>query len=216
MTTAGQAGSTKRGRGRPRTGVREAILAAAEELLIDEGVSRLSTSEVAKRAGTAESSIFYHFGDRIGLMHEIISVSAVLYRDISEEVNAQVGRNSLRENLVLLLDALESFFQRIIPIVAALQADARLRADYAKRSTELDDGPHRALALVVPYLAAEQAAGRVRTDTDLRAAALVLAGAALQHAQHRQLTGQPAQALPTFAEVVAFVAPLIESSPSRG
>jgi AcrR family transcriptional regulator len=210
MSAVQQAGSTTRPRGRPRTGVREAILTAAEALLIDQGVSRLSTKEVAKRAGAAESSIFYHFGDRLGLLHSIILAHEPLYRDIAEQVSSQVGQNSLRENLVTLLEALESFFLRITPILAAMQSDASLRTDFAKRGKELNAGPHRAVSLVVPYLAMEREAGRIRADCDLQSAALLIIGTAHQHALHRHLTGEPATSLPGFAQVVALIAPVIE------
>jgi AcrR family transcriptional regulator len=211
MTSAPQARSTKHARGRPRAGVREAILKAAEELLINEGVARLSTHEVAKRAGTAESSIFYHFGDRLGLLHAIALACEPSYKDIAEQVEGRAGQGSLRENLVILLDALDSFFLRITPIIATMLADARLRADYARRGKELDGGPHRALSLVVPYLADERAAGRVRADCDLQAAALLIVGTAHQHALHHHLTGEPAASLPSFAQVVALIAPAIEA-----
>ncbi|MGH8878396.1 MAG: hypothetical protein ACRD0P_13805 [Stackebrandtia sp.] len=39
-----------RRRGRPATGVREAVLKAAEEILAESGVARLSTKEIARRA----------------------------------------------------------------------------------------------------------------------------------------------------------------------
>jgi len=211
MTTAPQTQSTGRARGRPRTGVREAILAAAEVLLIDEGVGRLSTMEVAKRASAAESSIFYHFGDRLGLLHAIIQAHEPLYKDIAKQVDARVGQSSLRENLVILLNALESFLVRITPIIAAMQADTKLRADFAKRGRELDGGPHRALSLVIPYLAEEQKVGRVRADCDLQAAALLIVGAAHQHALHRYLTEEAATSLPSYAQVVALIAPVIET-----
>jgi AcrR family transcriptional regulator len=191
--------------------VREAILTAAEALLIEEGVDRLSTVEVAKRAGAAESSIFYHFGDRLGLLHAIIRAHEPLYTDIAQQVDVRVGQGSLRENLVVLLDALESFFVRITPIIVTMQADARLRAEFAARGRELDGGPHRALALLVPYLAEEQKAGRVRADCNLQAAALMLVGTAHQHALYRHLTGEAATSLPGYTEVVALVAPVIEA-----
>jgi AcrR family transcriptional regulator len=212
MTTTRQSPATTTGRprGRPRTGVREAILAAAEELLAVDGVGRLSTKELAKHAGVAESSIFYHFGDRLGLLHAIIEAHEPLYTDVADQLVSRLGHDSLRENLVLLIDGLESFFLRITPILAAMQADAVLRADFIKRGKELNAGPHRALALVIPYLIKEQQAGRVRPDADLEAVALLIVGIAHQHALDRHLTGKRATTLPTFAQAVALIAPMIE------
>ncbi|HEY2204242.1 MAG TPA: TetR/AcrR family transcriptional regulator [Pseudonocardia sp.] len=197
-----------RPRGRPRTGVREAILAAATEILVDEGVGRLSTVDVALRAGTAESSIFYHFKDRVGLLVAVIEGESARYGDLTRQVRERVGQGSVRDGLVTVLDVLEEFFLRILPIVAAMLADGRIRTDLASRGTEVDGGPGRAMALLIPYLADEQRAGRVRADCDLTTAALLLVGAAYQRALHRRLTGDGS--LPGHEQVVALLAPAVE------
>jgi AcrR family transcriptional regulator len=191
--------------------VREAILRAATTLLVEEGAGRLSTAEVAARAGTAESSIFYHFSDRIGLLIAIIQARAPEYLDVAEPLVERAGAGALRENLELLLAELERFYLDILPMVGAMLADARLRAEFARRGAELDGGPHRALELVLPYLAAERAAGGVRADADLPAAALLLAGAAFQRALSRHLAGQASALLPGPPDVVALIAPMVEA-----
>ena len=62
------AGEARRRRGRPSAGVREAILAATLDLAAEQGLTRLTTKEVARRAGASEASVFYHFGDKVGLL----------------------------------------------------------------------------------------------------------------------------------------------------
>ncbi|HEY1967693.1 MAG TPA: helix-turn-helix domain-containing protein [Pseudonocardia sp.] len=204
-------GSPKGQRGRPRTGVREAILRAATTLLVEEGAGRLTTAEVATRAGVAESSIFYHFADRIGLLIAIIQARAPEYLAVAEPLVERAGAGALRPNLVLLLAELERFYLDILPMIGAMLADARLRAEFARRGAELDAGPHRALELVLPYLTAERAAGAIRSDADPPSVALLLAGAAFQRALSRHLAGSPSALLPDYADVVALVAPMIEA-----
>ena len=57
-----------RRRGRPPAGGREAILAAALQLLRERGISRVTSREVAALAGVSEASVFYHYKDRAGLL----------------------------------------------------------------------------------------------------------------------------------------------------
>ncbi|XVS64515.1 TetR/AcrR family transcriptional regulator [Actinosynnema sp. CA-299493] len=184
-----------RGRGRPGTGVREAILAATEAILAEAGVARLSTREIARRAGAAESSIFYHFTDRLGLLQAVVRLHLPLYRDVAEEVLRHAGDGSLRDNLARLLDGLDAYYRRIAPILAAVQADGDLRARFAERGADGAVGPQRALLPIVDYLTEEQRLGRVRADLDLAPAALVIVGAAYQRAVFRHLSGADAPAV---------------------
>ncbi|MEU4740291.1 helix-turn-helix domain-containing protein [Actinosynnema sp. NPDC023658] len=197
-----------RGRGRPDTGVREAILAATEAILAEAGVARLSTKEIARRASAAESSIFYHFTDRLGLLQAVVRLHLPLYRDVAEEVVRRAGQGSLRDNLALLLDGLDAYYRRITPILAAVQADGDLRARFAERGADGAVGPQRALLPIVDYLAEERRLGRVRADLDLEPAALVIVGTAYQRAVFRRLSGVDAPAADT-ARVVDTLLPAL-------
>src|ERR1017187_2615406 len=66
------AGTTRRPRGRPSTGVRAAILASALEIISGDGLDQLTTRAVARRAHTSKASVFYHFGDMVGLLQEAV------------------------------------------------------------------------------------------------------------------------------------------------
>src|ERR1700758_4873047 len=58
-------------RGRPPAGGREAILAAALQLLRERGIARVTSREVASLAGVSEASVFYHYKDRAGLLRAV-------------------------------------------------------------------------------------------------------------------------------------------------
>lgn len=166
-------------RGRPATGVREALLAAAEAALAESGAARLSTREVARRAGVAESSIFYHFGDRVGLLEAVVGHYLPPVLDLFA---AGPGGGGLRENLVALFEALEGFFRRAVPVIAVIQADGQVREGFIERSRQTGIGPHHAIAGTVGYLTAERDAGKIGPGADLRAAAMLLVGGAYQRA----------------------------------
>jgi AcrR family transcriptional regulator len=197
----------RRTRGRPSTGVRESVITAAQQILTEAGVARLSTKEVAKRAGVAESSIFYHFGDRIGLLQAVIQQHLRPFKDVLDAVD---GGGDLRTDLVALVEALENFFVGAIPVAAAIQSDAELRAKYQERSQEVDLGPHRAVDAVQARLAAARADAPAAVD--LRAAALLLVGAAHQRALQRHLSPPDAVAsLPSPATVVDTLLPIFDA-----
>src|SRR5262245_54543000 len=125
-----------RTRGRPRTGVREAVIASAQQVLAESGVARLSTKEIAARAGVAESSIFYHFGDRMGLLQAVIQQALRPLKELLAEHEPARSADP-RTNLQTVLATLEDFFAAAVPVMAAIQSDAELRASYQQRSRDL-------------------------------------------------------------------------------
>ncbi|WP_100444676.1 TetR/AcrR family transcriptional regulator [Glycomyces xiaoerkulensis] len=199
--------------GRPRTGVRERVLAAAEAVLAESGIARLSTRRIADRAGVAESSIFYHFGDRLGLLQAVITMRLPQYTTAARDLARRAGRSTVRANLEALLETLETFYLDIMPTVVAIQADAVLRSAFIERTRNADFGPHRALIPVVDYLTAEQALGRVRDTADLRAIALIIIGVAHQRAVQRYV-GTPEERLPADVSVVDTLLTLLIPAPS--
>ncbi|WP_228004775.1 TetR/AcrR family transcriptional regulator [Amycolatopsis sp. YIM 10] len=200
-------GETRR-RGRPSTGVRDAVLAATEAILAESGVARLSTKEIARRASVAESSIFYHFTDRLGLLQAVVHRHLPRYKEVAVQVRQRAGTGSLRDNLVDLLDGLDAFYERITPILAAVQADGELRALLADRGAGGEIGPQRALLPIAAYLTEERRLDRVRAGLDVDSTALLIVGAAHQRAVYRYLTGA-GTALPSTGDIVDTLLPAL-------
>jgi AcrR family transcriptional regulator len=183
--------------------VRESVVAAADGLLSEVGVVGFTTKAVAQRAGVAESSIFYHFGDRLGLLQEIIFAQVGGYTgmvdSLIEEDSADVEAGLRR-----LLDFLEQYYQRILPGMMALQADPQTLAAFRRRGQRFDVGPHRAVGPVEGYLRSQHRAGRLRADADLRSVAVFIVGSAFQRALLHRFGG-PSQALPSTATLAAEI-----------
>lgn len=177
--------------GRPPTGVREALLEAARAVLAESGAARLSTRAVARRAGVAEASVFYHFGDRAGLMLAVVGEH--LPQVVELFFGERLRHGDLRADLLRLFEGLEDFFLRTVPLIAAVQADSEVRDAFRERSREHDIGPHKAIEGAAAFLAARQQAGELPPEADLRAAAMLLVGAAYQRAFHQLLGAQGAQ-----------------------
>ncbi|MFF0497813.1 TetR/AcrR family transcriptional regulator [Nocardia aobensis] len=193
-----------RTRGRPRSGVREAVIAAAQEVLMSSGVARLTTKEIATRAGVAESSIFYHFGDRTGLLQAVIQHHLRPLKDMLADPPPSVDEAEtpdLRTDLVRLVTVLEDFFRAALPVMAAIESDAELRAVYSERSRDLDLGPHRALDAVIGHLSV-----RHHIVAEPRTAALLVVGAAHQRALQSRMSPPEARAALPSPEAIADTA----------
>ncbi|AXK34540.1 TetR/AcrR family transcriptional regulator [Streptomyces armeniacus] len=203
--------------------MREAVLKATQEVLGDTGLA-LSTKEIARRAGVAESSIFYHFGDRLGLLQAVVGQYLPVFSDVAEVLGPRPAgdegdgdgaeartdpRAALLADLTEVVSGLEQFYVRIMPILGALQSDSQLRELLVARQAAV--GPHQALRPVAALLRARRAAGRVRGTLDPDAGALLLIGAAHQRALHRHLLGPDAERfLPPAGAVAETLLPAFE------
>jgi AcrR family transcriptional regulator len=186
--------TTKR-RGRPPSGGREEILRATHELLRERGMARLTTREVAERAGVSEGSVFYHFEDRFGLL------KAVFERALGplhlEPV--ELGTQDLRTTVTGMSEAIEAFLNESLDVMMAAQSDAELRDALHAYMLASDFGPHRGVAGIGAYVEAQQQAGAVRADVDPAVVASMIVNDAFQRAAVPKLTGsgkgiQPRQA----------------------
>jgi AcrR family transcriptional regulator len=176
-------GQTPKRRGRPPAGGREAIRAAALQLLRERGIARLNTREVATLAGVSEASVFYHYGDRAGLLMAVFEEGLRPLQAMSE-AGALTGTD-VRDVLTRFGAVLERFLYQGLPITTAAQSDSELRDALAAYMKEHDLGSHRGVRAVGDYFAAEQAAGRIRADVDPYAAALMFVGACFTRVSHR-------------------------------
>jgi AcrR family transcriptional regulator len=194
-----------RRRGRPPSGGREAIREATLELLRERGVARLTTRDVADRAGVSEASVYYHYTDKAGLLR------AVFEGGLERLEAAALGPG---DPLLRFGRELERFLEQALPVLTAAQSDAGLRDALAAHMVANDLGPHRGIQTLTEYLAAGQRAGSVREDLDPEAAAALFVGSCLLRVAHRQFVGRPdAPQLPGLEQTVAGFEALI--APSR-
>jgi AcrR family transcriptional regulator len=84
-----------------KTDKRAALLKAALELFAEQGFNGSSTALIAKRAGVAAGTLFFHFKSKEELIHE-------LFREIRSEIEAQIletfpAETNVRERLLRIL-----------------------------------------------------------------------------------------------------------------
>src|SRR5579875_3783587 len=184
----------KRRRGRPPSGGREAILAAALEILREQGIANLTSREVAARAGVSDASVYYHFGDRAGLIQAVFAhaMSPLELMAGLEDLDLEPAELIRRS-----FAALTEFFIKALPVIGAAQTDPELRASMAAYIDQNNLGPHKGVERLGGYLRAQQAAGRVRADLDPDAFALVVIDSAFAAAARRVMLGHKLELLPS-------------------
>ena len=84
------------GPGRPSTGARERVLAAALDVLKADGYAGLTTAKVAARSGQNKALIGYHFGSKQGL---VAAAAREVSRAMTEELLEGVGDPESVEDL---------------------------------------------------------------------------------------------------------------------
>jgi AcrR family transcriptional regulator len=204
------AGPTRRPRGRPSTGAREAIVAAALEIISGEGLDQLTTRAVAKRAHTSEASVFYHFGDKVGLLQAAVMSGLGPLKALDPAGLTGALEPSPAETLGVITAALERFFNHAMPVIATIQADASLRRAFAERLVEGDLGPHRGVRLLADYLQAMVTRGVVRADLDCEAVAMLVVGGCFLAAWQRAMSGESGDGkLPELSRVVDALGALL-------
>jgi AcrR family transcriptional regulator len=153
------------GRGRPRSErARQAILAAAAELLLDRGLAAVSMDAVAERAGVSKATIYRWWPAK-----ETLALDA-LYTQWAAAVPEPVDTGALRGDLLELLRpwarlvAAGSHARVIAALLAKTRTDPAFAAQYQRHVIE----PRREQAREVFARAVRR--GEVPADTDLEVA----------------------------------------------
>lgn len=183
------------------------MLAATFDILVERGASRLTTREVARRAGVSEGSVFYHFTDRAGLLTAVIEdgLGALRPRD-----DTGLGTGEPAETLTGFAHGVEGFLDRALVVMIAAQSDAELRDALAAHLVDNDMGPHVGIGLLADYLAGQQARGAVRSDVDVVAVAYFVYSVCFQRvAQRQMITRDYGETLPDTDALMATMLRLL-------
>ncbi|MGX6603310.1 TetR/AcrR family transcriptional regulator [Micromonosporaceae bacterium Da 78-11] len=203
-TTPGQA--TGR-RGRPPSGGRAAILRAAVDLLRERGASRLTTKEVARRAGVAEGSVFYHFTDRAGLLTAVIDDGLTAVQAIDDGIDTGAALGDVLDDYT---SQVQGFLGGALTVMIAAQSDFELRAGLIDNLHAKDMGPHRGIDALAAYVRDAQLVGTLRPDVDPAVIAYLVYSTCFQRvAQQEMLGADSVAALPDRRSVIDTVARLL-------
>jgi AcrR family transcriptional regulator len=191
---------------RPVTISDDTLLEAARAVFLEHGI-RATSSEVARRAGVSEGTLFKRFRTKESLFHAAMSMS--LEGDSAEFVGSlegRVGRGSLRGQLEEVAVLGIAFFRKIVPLhMMTWSSQPKLE----RGGPEDARGEHRAVEgrrLFEGYFEGERRLGRLR-NVDVSVLARAFMGALYNFVAMEVIVGH-ADPRPMPAE--AFVRGLVD------
>jgi AcrR family transcriptional regulator len=167
-------------RGRPRSEkAKQAILTAARELLLEQGVHAMSIDDVAERAGVSKATIYRWWGSK-----ELLALDALAAAWAGPVPDAQRDTGSLRGDLLARFRPWQRQLngQPFGRVLAGLVAEAQTDPEFAKLYLEHFIHPRRDATRVLLVRAIGR--GEIAADTDLEVALDLLYGPVY----HRLLT----------------------------
>lgn len=155
---------------RTRSITNEQILEAARVVFLEHG-AEAKTSEIARRAGISEGTIFKRFGTKEQLFMAAMKLPPD--PDWTELLDELVGRGDLRANLERVAEEMIEFFVEILPKMHMIMSQKfDLRAKLVEDAEA--SPPIRALKKLAYFFDQEQRLGRLRRcDSEVLARAFV-------------------------------------------
>jgi AcrR family transcriptional regulator len=176
-----------------RTGTRERIIDATRAVMLNKGLVRATTKEIARAAGVSEGTIYNYFASKEDLFLCTLTQLRSGFVTLMRELHERAGTGTVSSTLSSVARTALDFYGEAIPMGASFFADPDLLARHRELLSERGAGPQRANEAVAGYLRAEQRLGRVRGDADPDAAAYMLLGAIYQYVYWQQYLGRPNQ-----------------------
>ncbi|NEB81122.1 TetR/AcrR family transcriptional regulator [Streptomyces sp. SID14478] len=184
------------------------IVEAAHELMLDIGLARTTTKEIAKAAGCSEAALYKYFANKEELFLAVLNerlpkLGSLLGRLLTE--GAGNADRTVEENLTDIAREAALFYGQTFPMAASLYAEPRLKRRHEEAMRDRDAGPHKPIQGLDAYLRAEQKAGRISPDADTYAAACLFLGACAQRAFAYDMSeeGKPPTSVDVFAAGIA-------------
>lgn len=168
---------------------RDRIVEAAAAVMERQGLARATTKEIARAAGLSEAALYKHFRDKDEIFLTVLHEQLPPFVDTVKDLPGRAGTATVAANLAGVARVALPFFERSMPLTAALFAEAELLARHRDALIAAGAGPQHGNRLIAAYLAAERERGRVAPEADLDAAAAALVGACFQRAFLRRFMG---------------------------
>lgn len=184
------------------------IVEAAHELMLNIGLARTTTKEIAKAAGCSEAALYKYFANKeelfVTVLNERVPKLGSLLGRLLREGKGDPDR-TVEENLVDIAREAALFYEQTFPMAASLYAEPQLKRRHEEVMRELGTGPHKPIQGLDTYLRSEQKAGRISAEADTYAAASLLLGACAQRAFAYDMSPdrRPPQSLDEFAAHIA-------------
>lgn len=176
--------------GAERPGVREALLEAAERLILEKGARGLTTREIAREAGCSDSSLYVHFEDKAHLMASLCERWTPDLRTFLGSLIERVGAGDVEEHLRDIAVVSLRVYRDMVPTMFAIAGDPQMRDYHQVALRAAGRGPRVSLQAIAAYIGAEQRLKRIRPDADPVMAANLLMGSCWQRAAFGHYFGE--------------------------
>jgi AcrR family transcriptional regulator len=185
------------------------ILHAAEKLMLSQGLSGVTTRQIAKQVGCSEGALYVHFKGRLELLLAMLEERVPDMIELFRALEETIGKNSPQENLGIAITGIYRFHKRIAPLLGGLFGEPKLLAAYRKSLLSRNKGPHLASAALERYIEGEQKLGRIDEQLDPKVAASLLLSSSFFRAFVEHFFDRPMQpAWEKFAaQLIATVIP---------
>lgn len=165
-----------------RPGPRDALLAAAQKLILEKGARGLTTREIAREAGCSDGALYVHFADKAHLMASLCEHWTPDLRSFLGSLIERVGVGTVEENLRDIAELSLRVYRDMIPTTFAIAGDPEMLVYHRAALRAASRGPRFSMDAIAAYVGAEQRLGRIRADADPRMTANVLMGSCWQRA----------------------------------
>jgi len=188
---------------------RRQMLDAAERLMLERGLSGVTTRQISEVVGCSDGAIYVHFKGRLELLLAMLEEALPEMLGPLQNLQRRVGRGSPQANLAAAMRGIFRFHQRATPLTAGLFAEPALHGAYRASLAREDKGPHLSIEALRNYIAAEQRLGRISPLADPETAAYLLMSASFFRAFSERFFGKPMRpAWTTVAKrLIATLAP---------
>ncbi|HWQ72946.1 MAG TPA: TetR/AcrR family transcriptional regulator [Desulfitobacteriaceae bacterium] len=158
------------------------ILNAALEVFTEKGYSAATTSEIARKAGVAEGTIFRHFKTKkdILLATMIPIMQNMLGPGASTSLQELLERNGnlpMEEILLIILEDRQKFFEKYSPLLRVIYVEANFHPEL--REVLVNEVIIKSQENLLRFLEKRQKAGDLRSDLDVWVMTRSLVGAVL-------------------------------------
>jgi AcrR family transcriptional regulator len=170
------------------------IIAAAETLLQQRGLSATTTRAIAESVPCSEGAIYVHFESRVQLLLAVLEESLPEMLVPLHALTDKVGANTPEKNLISAMQGLQNFHSRMAPVLGSLFAEPPLLQRFRGALSSRGKGPQAGIARIAQYIRQEQALGRIAPDADPEAIASTLMSVSFFQAFTSALLGHPTPA----------------------
>ncbi|GAB2941369.1 TetR/AcrR family transcriptional regulator [Micromonospora polyrhachis] len=155
---------------------RQQLFDAAERVLIQAGVTGLTSRAVTTEAGVAKGVLHRHFADFDAFLADLVLDRVARVEAQATALRDAAGTGTVADNLTRALITL--FEPVMVAIVALIIARDELRARLRAAGTAQFPLVGESTAMIAGYLTAERDLGRIALDADIHTLAPTLIGAA--------------------------------------